>query len=136
MVKSQVKISLNTQIFLGAILGVIFGIIFGHTALPAQTCSHFLFGFDILGKIFINLLKMIMIPLVFTSIGAGIANLKNSPQLRRIWPTLIFYSLTTTALAAMTGLTAMNFIKPGVGLDIHLFKESMNAFHVITILYS
>ena len=130
MVKSQVKISLNTQIFLGAILGVIFGIIFGHTALPAQTCSHFLFGFDILGKIFINLLKMIMIPLVFTSIGAGIANLKNSPQLRRIWPTLIVYSLTTTALAATTGLTAMNFIKPGVGLDIHLFKESMNAFHV------
>ena len=73
---------------------------------------------------------MILIPLVFTSITAGIANLKNSPQSRRIWPTLIFYSLTTTALAAITGLTAMNFIKPGVGLDIHLFKESMNAFQV------
>ena len=135
MVKSHVKISLNTQIFLGALLGVIFGIILGHTALPAQTCAQFLFGFDILGKIFINLLKMIMIPLVFTSITAGIANLKNSPQSRRIWPTLIVYSLTTTALAATTGLTAMNFIKPGVGLDIHLFKESMNAFHVHTTVF-
>jgi len=76
----QMKISLNTQIFLGAILGVIFGVVLGHTALPAQTCAHLLFGFEILGKIFINLLKMILIPLVFSSISAGIANLKNSPQ--------------------------------------------------------
>jgi len=122
------KISLNTQIFLGALAGVVFGITLGHSALPSALCRHFLFGFDILGKIFINLLKMIMIPLVFSSITAGIANLKNSPQSGRIWPTLIFYSLTTTALAAITGLTAMNLIKPGVGLDIHLFKESMSSF--------
>ena len=73
---------------------------------------------------------MILIPLVFTSITAGIANLKNSPQSRRIWPTLILYSLTTTALAAITGLMAMNFIKPGVGLDIHLFKENINSFQI------
>ena len=122
------KISLNTQIFLGALLGVAFGIILGHSALPSQTSSPFLFTFDLIGKIFINLLKMILIPLVFTSITAGIANLKNSPQSKRIWPTLILYSLTTTALAAITGLIAMNFIKPGVGLDIHLFKDNMNTF--------
>jgi len=124
------KITLNTQIFLGALLGVAFGIILGHSALPSATISPFLCGFDLLGKIFINLLKMILIPLVFTSITAGIANLKNSPYSARIWPTLIFYSLTTTALAAITGLTAMNFIKPGVGLDIHLFKENMASFQV------
>lgn len=87
--KINMKISLNTQIFLGALLGVIFGIILGHTAFPAQIGAQCLVGFDILGKIFINLLKMIMVPLVFTSITAGIANLKNSPQSRRIWPTLI-----------------------------------------------
>ena len=76
-----------------------------------------------------------MVPLVFTSITAGIANLKNSPQARHIWPTLIIYSLTTTALAAITGLTAMNFIKPGVGLDIHLFKENMDSVsaHSLTV---
>ena len=98
------KITLNTQIFLGAFLGVAFGILFGHTAIPAPSSSSFLFAFDLLGQIFINLLKMIMVPLVFISITAGIANLKNSPQSRRIWTTLIFYSLTTTALAGTTGL--------------------------------
>ena len=123
------KLTLNSQIFLGALLGIFFGIILGHCSLPSAPCIHFLFGFDLLGKTFIGLLKMIMIPLIFTSIMAGIANLKNSPNTIRIWPTLIFYSATTTALAAITGLLAMNFIKPGVDLDIHLFKDKMNSFH-------
>jgi Na+/H+-dicarboxylate symporter len=124
------KISLNTQIFLGALLGVAFGIILGHSSLPSQTASAFIPGFELLGRIFINLLKMIVIPLIFTSITAGIANLKNSPQSRRMWPTLLLYSTTTTALAAITGLIAMNIIKPGVGLDIHLFKENINSFQI------
>jgi len=128
--------TLNTQIFLGALLGAAFGILIGHTDLPAPSSSSFLFVFDLLGQIFINLLKMIMIPLVFTSITAGIANLKNSPQSGRIWPTLIFYSLTTTALAGTTGLFAMNFIKPGAGLDIHLFKANMDSFQVHSLSIS
>jgi len=123
------KISLNTQILFGASLGVTFGIILGHYT-PSQAASPYLSAFDLLGKIFINLLKMIMVPLVFTSITAGIANLINSSQSRRVWPTLIFYSLTTTALAGITGLIAMNFIKPGVGLDVHLFKDKTNTFQV------
>lgn len=130
------KTSLNRQIFLGAVLGVVLGVFLGHTALPPQTSSRLLLGFDVLGKIFINLLKMIMIPLVFSSITAGIGNLKNSPQSRRIWPTLIGYSIITTALAATTGLLAMNFIKPGVGLNIQLFKSGMNAFQVHSLSIS
>lgn len=130
------KPTLNTQIFLGAFMGIAFGIILGHSALPPQTSSPILFTFDLLGKIFINLLKMILIPLVFTSITAGIANLKNSPETKRIWPTLIGYSLITTCLAAITGLMAMNLIKPGVGLDIHLFKENISNFHAQSLSLS
>jgi len=127
------KVSLNTQILIGALLGVAFGIILGHTGLPSQTSAPLLSGFELLGKIFIDLLKMIMVPLVFTSITAGIANLKNSPHARRIWPTLILYSITTTALAGTTGLIVMNLIKPGVGLDIHLFKDEMSHFQVHSV---
>jgi len=130
------KLSLNTQIFFGALLGLAFGIILGHTAFPPHTRSSFLFGFDLLGKIFIDLLKMVLIPLVFTSITAGIANLKNSSESNRIWPTLIFYSFTTTALAAITGLLAMNFIKAGAGIDVHLFKDKMDAFAVHSMTFS
>jgi len=130
------KLSLNTQIIIGAFIGIAFGIIIGHTSLFSRNYTAILFPFDLMGKIFINLLKIILIPLVFTSITAGIANLKNSPQAKQIWPALILYSLTTTALAASTGLIVMNLIKPGVGLDIHLFKDNMNSFQVQTISVS
>ena len=122
------RITLNTQILLGALLGMAFGIILGHSPLFSRSSTALLYSFDLIGKLFISLLKMIMIPLVFSSITAGIANLKNSNQPGRIWPTLIIYSITTTALAAVTGLIAMNMIKPGVGLDIHLFKANMDHF--------
>jgi len=122
------KASLNTQIFLGALLGIIFGIILGHSPKASQIGPSFLPAFELLGKIFINLLKIILAPLVFTSITAGIANLKNSPQAKRIWPALILYSVTTTSLAAITGLAAMDWIKPGIGLDVHLFQDKMNTF--------
>ena len=118
------------QIFLGALLGVVFGTILGHSSLPPETSRPYLWTFDVLGNIFINLLKMIVVPLIFASITSGIANLKNFPHARRLWPVLIAYSLTTTMLAAITGLTAMNLVKPGLGLDIRLFKEGMNAVSV------
>jgi Na+/H+-dicarboxylate symporter len=129
------KISLNTQILIGALLGTAFGIILGHSSCSSQFTSPIISGFGLLGKIFINLLKMILIPLVFSSITAGIANLKKSPQAKLIWPALLVYSASTTALAAITGLISMNFIKPGIGLDIHLFQGYMGSFqaHSLTV---
>ena len=135
-IKALMRISLNRQILIGALLGIAFGIILGHSSLPLGSTTPYISGFELLGNIFINLLKMIMIPLVFTSITAGIANLKRSPQAGRIWPALLLYSTTTTALAAITGLIAMNFIKPGIGLDIHLFKENMTSFQARSLSFN
>ncbi len=126
-------ISLNTQILSGALLGIGFGIILGHTGLTPSISSPCLSALGFLGTIFIDLLKMILMPLVFTSITAGIANLKKSPQANRIWPTLLLYSMSTTALAAITGLTAMNVIKPGIGLDLRLFQANIGSFQVHTV---
>jgi Na+/H+-dicarboxylate symporter len=126
------KMSLNTQIFLGAFLGLIFGIILGHSGLAAVNTQPFLSTLDLVGRIFIGLLQLIMFPLIFTAISTGIGNLKNAPQAGRIWPVLILYSLSTTALAAATGLLVMNAVKAGAGLDVTLFKESMNSFQART----
>jgi len=130
------KLSLNSQIALGAILGITLGILCGHSHLGHSSNSSVLLICDLLGKIFINLLKMIMIPLIFTSITAGIANLKNSKHTQRVWPILLVYSVTTTSLAALTGLTVMNIVKPGVGLNIQLFKENINQLHIHSISLS
>lgn len=118
------KITLNSQIFTGAMLGLFFGMILGHSNLPTAAAASWLSVLDLFGRIFINLLKMIVIPLVFVSITAGIANLKRTEHSYRIWPTLILYSMTTTGLAVITGLVAMNLIKPGAGLYINFSKDN------------
>lgn len=122
------KTTLNQQIFIGAAAGIFFGYILGHTGLAHETIAPFLAAFDLLGKIFINLLKMILIPMIFTSITAGIANLRGTAHGKYIWSTFLIYSLTTTTLAAITGLVVMNVFKPGAGLNIQLFKEHMSTY--------
>jgi Na+/H+-dicarboxylate symporter len=122
------RLTLNVQILLGALLGILAGVILGHSSLTSTITSPFLFSFDLIGHFFINLLKMILIPLVFTSIVAGITNLQGSTHIRRIWPTLLVYSLSTSALAAATGLLAVNVFKPGANLNIQLFHESISHF--------
>ena len=67
----------------------------------------------ILGDIFLNLLKMIVVPLVILSVIAGIASLGNLRNLYTIgWKTGLYF-LTTTVVAAIVGVILVNFIQPG-----------------------
>lgn len=65
------------------------------------------------GTLFINLLKLIAIPLIITSLIKGIADLKDISQLSRMgWRTMALY-LSTTVLAVSVGLALVNLIQPG-----------------------
>lgn len=126
------KFSLNQKIFIGAALGISFGLLLGHCGLSPQVTKSPLFVLELIGRIFINLLKMILVPLVFTSIAAGIGNLQRTTQGHRVWPALLAFFLTTTTLATLTGLIAVNVFKPGVGMNIQLFEKSVNpAIHPV-----
>ena len=71
-----------------------------------------------LGDLFLRLLKMIIIPLIFTSLVGGIASLGSARSLGRVGiRTTIYYTLSTT-LAIAIGLTLVNIIKPGAQLDL------------------
>ena len=71
-----------------------------------------------LGELFLRLLKMIIIPLIFTSLVSGIASLGSARSLGRVGiRTLIYYTLSTT-LAIVIGITLVNLIKPGAHLDL------------------
>lgn len=122
------RLTLNTQILFGALIGIMAGFILSHSFLPLQVTVPLLYIFNTIGHLFINLLKMILIPLIFSSIVSGITNLQGSSNANRIWPTLLIYSLTTSFLAAATGLLAVNIFKPGANLNIHLFQEHMSHF--------
>jgi Na+/H+-dicarboxylate symporter len=125
-----VKVSLNQQILIGAVLGVLFGLIIGHAGLPSDSTAPLLYILDLIGRIFISLLKMILVPLVLTSIISGIANLQKASHSKFVWPTFLIYALTTTTIAIITGLLAMNIFKPGAGLKIEMFEQNMSTFQM------
>ncbi|MES2499476.1 MAG: dicarboxylate/amino acid:cation symporter [Pseudomonadota bacterium] len=120
--------SLNIQILLGAIVGILVGIYFHQLGTNHQLVQSGLYASGLIGTLFIDLLKMILIPLVFCSIAVGIANLRQHQKMHRVWiTTLVFFAFTTT-IAITLGLTASNYFKPGAGLEISLFADAMQNF--------
>jgi len=120
------KLSLNTQILYGAIIGIVVGIILNNLGNLHPIYGPTIYISKIVGKgIFLNLLKMILIPLVFTSIAVGIANLRAHAQMDRVWKLSMLYYIGTTALSIILGLIVVNIFKPGLGLEIETLKAAM-----------
>ena len=71
-----------------------------------------------LGQLFIRLLRMIIVPLVLTSIVTGVASVAAGAGLRRLFGKTFGYYLLTSALASTIGLLMVNLIRPGVGADL------------------
>ena len=101
-----------TKIFIGLLIGAIVGIILSFTGLG------YLGGyFKPFGDAFINLIKMVVVPLVTASIILGVASLGDIRALGRIGAkTLLFYAVAIT-LAVTFGLFMANVFQPGSGLD-------------------
>ena len=120
-------LSLNTQIVLGATLGILLG--FG---LQLEAGSEFakgsLYIAGLIGGAFIDLLKMVLIPLILTSITTGIASLQMHESMHRVWCYTLAYFLTATTLATLLGLSTANVFKPGAGLNLELFRNALEHF--------
>ena len=71
-----------------------------------------------LGQLFIRLLRMIIVPLVLTSIVTGVASVAAGAGLRRLFGKTFGYYLLTSALASTIGLVLVNVIRPGVGAQL------------------
>ena len=120
--------SLNIQILLGAIFGVAIGLYFQHLGLENTVVETGLYTSGLVGTLFIDLLKMILIPLVFCSITVGIANLRQHQQMQRVWKVTLIYFVLTMMLAILLALFSANLFKPGSGLHITMFQDAMQNF--------
>lgn len=120
--------SLNIQILLGAILGIVLGLSFQRLGLESAGVKTGLYLSGLVGTLFIDLLKMILIPLVFCSITVGIANLRQHQQMQRVWQTTLIYFVLTMMIAIALALFSANFFKPGSGLHIAMFQDAMQNF--------
>lgn len=120
--------SLNAQILLGAVFGVAAGIYLHGLGNEHQIAQTVLYTSGLVGTLFIDLLKMVLIPLVFCSITVGIANLRQHQQMQRVWVTTILFFIGSMAIAIILGLAASLYFKPGTGLSINLFEHAMQNF--------
>ncbi len=103
---------LHWQIILGMILGLIYGIAaaqFQWTGFATNWVVPF-------GDIFMNLLKLIAVPLVLTSLVAGVASLSDFKKLSRMGSKTIGLYIATTAVAVTIGLLVVNTLQPGAKL--------------------
>lgn len=117
--------SLNTQILLAAILGAAFGFLLNQFP-QTQFFEFSLYGLGIAGSVFIGLLKMLLIPLIFSSIVVGVSNLQAGGQLSRVWKITLACCVTTTTLALILGLACAHIFQVGKGVDIMMFQDAMN----------
>lgn len=106
----QEKISLPTQVIIALVLGVIAGLLLYGQDDVANYIKPF-------GDVFLNLIKMIIIPIVFCSLALSISNLGDSKKVGSYgWKAILYFEIITT-IAIGLGLIIGNLFKPGLGLD-------------------
>ena len=103
------KLELNWKIIIGLLLGLLYGIFAASQGLTSFT-SEWITPF---GKIFLNLLKLIAVPLVLSSLITGVASLSDTKKLSRIGGKTITIYVVTTAIAVTIGLISVNILQPG-----------------------
>ncbi|WP_324732473.1 dicarboxylate/amino acid:cation symporter [Pseudomonas paeninsulae] len=102
------RLPLWQQIVTGLALGVLVGIAFGKDALSLAP----------LGQLFLNAIKMLIVPLVFVSLVAGITSMRDTSKLGRISAKTIAIYMVTTAFAVSIGLLFGGLFAPGEGLNM------------------
>ncbi|WP_234086463.1 dicarboxylate/amino acid:cation symporter [Azonexus sp. R2A61] len=115
--------SLNTQILIGCLLGVTAGLWLSQAPGAAHAATT-LYGAKLLGNLFLDLLRMVLVPLVFASIVTGVAALAAHQRMHRVWVTTLLFFLATTTLAILIGFGAANLFRPGEGLHLAMFAEA------------
>jgi len=121
-------VSLNNQILLGVISGAFLGFWLAGLEQQSAVAQSGLYAAKLIGSLFTDLLRMVLIPLVFTSIVVGVANLRSHRQMNRVWQVTLVFFVSTMAFAVLLGLTAANLLQPGGGLQIAMFQDAIQGF--------
>jgi len=111
-------LTLTQQIFVGLALGILVGAIVDYYN-PAWAIY-----FRPFSQLFLRLIKMIIAPLIFATLVAGIAGAGHFKVVGRMGLRAIIYFEVVTTLALIIGLVAVNITKPGVGVNLPMGQAS------------
>lgn len=104
------RVSFGTRVLLALGLGLVAGIVFNQLSLATDAVNT-------IGRIFVNLIRMIVIPLVLVSVISSIMTISSPSQLRKIGVKTIGIFLITTGIAAVIGLVVALLFNPGSGIE-------------------
>lgn len=107
------KLALHWKILIALILGVVLG----------MWLPEYVKYISWMGDLFMRALKMVIIPLILTSIISGIVNIGSLKKLGKIGLKTISYYIATSLFAIVIGLFMVNVLKPGVGADLGFVSE-------------
>jgi Na+/H+-dicarboxylate symporter len=96
------------KILIGLVSGIFFGFILGEKAVYLKP----------IGDLFINAIKMLVVPLVFSSLICGITSMNDPKKMGRVGLKTLIYLLILTAIAITIGITMGNIIQPGAGMSL------------------
>jgi len=119
--------SLNTQILVGCLAGIACGFWLAGAA-GTPLAANTLYGAKLVGNLFLDLLRMILVPLVFSSIVVGVANLRAHDQMHRVWTTTLVFFFATMGIAIVIGFGAAHLFRPGDGLHLAMFADATRDF--------
>jgi Na+/H+-dicarboxylate symporter len=119
LLKHKLWLQVLVALFLGLFTGILLGPDLG---LINKDLSTIITSWIALpGNIFLQMVKMIIIPLIFSSIALGIISSGNPNFLKKIGPKIILFFLLTTIIAVIIGLGVTEIISPGKYLDVEQF---------------
>ena len=114
------KLALHWKILIGMVLGIIFGFIMNTIEGGKGFVTDWISPF---GTIFINLLKLIAVPLILASLIKGISDLKDISKIKKMGLRTISIYIGTTLVAIIIGLVIVNLVKPGTGMSADTIEK-------------
>lgn len=114
---NKMTISIILALFLSVICGILL-----------QDHTDWANNISFLGTIYVNLIKMIMLPLVFTSLVLGVSSMDNLKKLGKIGVSAIAIFMMTTAVAVVIGLCLSLVFQPGIGIELTTESYEINEF--------
>ena len=119
------KLALHWKILIGMVFGVLFGLLLSFIPGGSAFVGDYIKPF---GTIFINLLKLIAVPLILASLIKGVSDLKDISKLSQMGGRTILTYLLTTLTAVTIGLILVNIIQPGKSISVETREELVLAY--------
>ena len=114
------KLALHWKILIGMVFGIVFGFLMNSLEGGKDFGTEWI---KPIGTIFINLLKLIAVPLILASLIKGISDLKDISKIKKMGMKTIVVYVLTTVVAIVIGLGIVNVVKPGEGMSADTIEK-------------